>query len=164
MLRAAVHRAAPGAGRVVFRRSKDTRTGTEGEKNAMSIRHEDVSSRRLRMAKHVKVSCMGLACLLFAAAPALGAATPALPAATASTPTVALAMSGTASTSTFAPLSPQAEQCPEATAQAKSSLSRPVAATSDEKNSVCFGELANKLLEMAARKAGKFIPTPVLVF
>lgn len=107
---------------------------------------------------------MGLACLLFAASPALGATMPGMPAAPAATPTIALAMNGTAGASDFAPLPPQAGQCPETAAHGESALMRPAAATSDDKPPVCFGELANKLLEMAARKAGKFIPTPVLVF
>ncbi|HEY4546591.1 MAG TPA: hypothetical protein VIG90_09230 [Pedomonas sp.] len=108
-----------------------------------------------------KAGGLGLACLLLAATPALGAAPETFTAQTARAPTTALAMNDAAGPQAFTTVLPEAQRCPQA---ADRPMPPAEGAATGAKESPCLGRLTDKLLGLAARKAGQFLSVPVLVF
>lgn len=119
-----------------------------------------MTTRRFGTHRHstAKAGGLGLACLLLAATPALGAAPETFTAQTARMPTTALAMNDAAGPQAFTTVLPEAQRCPQAAAD------RPMPPAANAKESPCLGRLTDKLLGLAARKAGQFLSVPVLVF
>ncbi len=141
---------------------------TSGVQNVNSAQAASAAGKRKIARRSFQATGLGLACLLFAAMPALGAAAPTYnvaaqsqtPAtAPAKTPATQLAMNAPSTPAALTVAMPPAEKCPEAAAQPLPSTASDPAA----KMSPCVGTLTSKLLEMAARKAGKYLPVPVLV-
>lgn len=130
---------------------------------AMTRLGSDAGAGSLR--RRFSLGAGGLAVMLLAATPALGAATEISPlAAPAASAATTLAMNG-AAPGALATVMPTAGKCPEAAAQPLPPVAPPSAtAEPGARKSPCLGALTGKLLGLAARKAGEFLSVPVLVF